>query len=73
MASSASKSPADTEALRSGLRTGALAQLLFPSDPIGQAPTILDTLASVFPPQSGGFVIGPMVSLVGAADLVRDR
>ncbi|CAN5539125.1 hypothetical protein BH09ACT7_BH09ACT7_35370 [soil metagenome] len=54
---------ADTEALRAGLRTGALAQLLFPSDPVGEAPSILDTLSAVFPPQSGGFVVGPMVKL----------
>jgi hypothetical protein len=54
---------ADTEALRARLRSGALGNLLFPADPIGSAPAILDTLAAVFPTQSGGFVIGPMLKL----------
>lgn len=53
----------DTEVLRSQLRTGVLERLLFPPDPIAAAPAILQTLASVFPPSPGGFVIGPMLSL----------
>ncbi|WP_433684664.1 DUF6603 domain-containing protein [Nocardia sp. CA-119907] len=54
---------ADTDALLAGLRTGILSRLLFPADPIGSAPAILDSLAAVFPPRHGGFVIGPMVKL----------
>ena len=54
---------ADTEALRARLKTGALGDLLFPPDPIGAAPGILDTLAAVFPVYPGGFVVGPMLKL----------
>jgi hypothetical protein len=37
--------------------------ILFPADPVGSAPTILQTLATIFPADPGGFVIGPMVEL----------
>jgi hypothetical protein len=53
----------DSDALRKGIREGAVAMLLFPEDPVASAPKILDRLAEVFPPQSGGFVVGPMVEL----------
>jgi hypothetical protein len=53
----------DSDALRKGIHEGAVAMLLFPEDPVASAPKILDRLAEVFPPQSGGFVIGPMVEL----------
>ena len=53
----------DTDVLRGQLRSGVLERLLFPPDPIAAAPTILSTLASVFPPSPGGFVVGPLLSL----------
>ena len=53
----------DSDALRAGIREGAVAMLLFPEDPVASAPKILDRLALVFPPQPGAFVIGPMVEL----------
>ena len=53
----------DTDVLRSQLRSGMLERLLFPPDPVAAAPAILQTLASVFPPSRGGFVVGPMLSL----------
>jgi hypothetical protein len=53
----------DSDALRKGIREGAVAMLLFPEDPVASAPKILDRLAQVFPPQAGGFVVGPMVEL----------
>ena len=53
----------DSDALRKGIREGAVAMLLFPEDPVASAPKILDRLAQVFPPQPGGFVIGPMLEL----------
>jgi hypothetical protein len=62
----------DTDALRSQLRSGALQRLMFPPDPIAAAPAILQTVATVFPPRPGGFVIGPMLSLGwGRPTLVR--
>jgi hypothetical protein len=53
----------DTDVLRDRLRSGVLERLLFPPDKIGAAPAILQTLADVFPPSSGGFVVGPMLAL----------
>jgi len=43
----------DVDALRAGIREGAVAMLLFPEDPVASAPKILDRLALVFPPQPG--------------------
>jgi hypothetical protein len=58
--------------LRAQLRSGALERLMFPPDPIAAAPAILQTVASVFPPRPGGFVVGPMLSLGwGRPTLVR--
>jgi hypothetical protein len=62
----------DPDALRNQLRSGALERLMFPPDPIAAAPAILQTVASVFPPRPGGFVVGPMLSLGwGRPTLVR--
>jgi hypothetical protein len=53
----------DAEALRKGLKTGIVGNLLFPDDPVTAAPRILDQLGEVFPPQPGAFVVGPMAQL----------
>jgi hypothetical protein len=53
----------DSDALRAGIDQGAVSMLLFPEDPVATAPQILQRLEAVFPPQSGGFVVGPMVEL----------
>ncbi len=53
----------DSDALAKGLKDGVVGQLLFPENPIDAAPQILDRLAQVFPPRSGGFVIGPIAEL----------
>jgi Family of unknown function (DUF6603) len=53
----------DSDALRKGIREGAVAMLLFPEDPVASAPNILKRLEQVFPEQQGGFVVGPMVEL----------
>lgn len=47
------------EVLRAGLRTNALSNLLFPVDPIANAPRIISDLAQVFPVAEGRFVFGP--------------
>jgi len=52
-----------TEALRSGLRTHSLDHILFPKDPVKNAPAIISDLRSVFPPAEGFYVFGPMVEL----------
>lgn len=53
----------NTEVLRDGLKSDIVGQLLFPSDPVAAAPTILDQLGKVFPFRSGGFVIGPIAEI----------
>lgn len=52
-----------TETLRQGLKTGTLDSLLFPRDPVRNAPQLVSDLRSVFPPASGRHVVGPMVQL----------
>jgi hypothetical protein len=49
--------------LRDGLRNRALDSILFPEDPIANAPKIISDLRAVFPPEEDRFVIGPMVKL----------
>ncbi|HET7543092.1 MAG TPA: DUF6603 domain-containing protein [Polyangiaceae bacterium] len=53
----------DTEALSAAVRTGSIENLLFPSDPVQDAPTILNDLATVFPAAKGHFILGPMAKL----------
>ncbi|PPK73925.1 hypothetical protein B0F87_11336 [Methylobacter tundripaludum] len=53
----------DLDALSKGLKDGAVGQLLFPENPVDAAPQILDRLANIFPPRSGGFVVGPIAEL----------
>lgn len=53
----------DSAALRDGLKSGIVGQLLFPEDPVAAAPQILNQLSAVFPQRAGGFVIGPIAEL----------
>src|SRR5436190_1724962 len=51
------------EALQSGLRQGVLDDILFPEDPVADAPRIINRLRVVFPPTPRALTIGPMVEL----------
>lgn len=51
------------EALRSGVRTGALGTILFPHAPVANANQIIRTLTTVFPPAAGRHVFGPMLKI----------
>ncbi|MEQ8833509.1 MAG: hypothetical protein RIB67_03585 [Miltoncostaeaceae bacterium] len=53
----------DLDALRDGVRSGALGSLLFPEDPVPRARQIIADVGAIFPPAEGQFVIGPMVKL----------
>lgn len=53
----------DLEALRSGMKEHILDKMLFPDNPVAEAPKLLDKVAHVFPPKDGGFVFGPIVEL----------
>jgi len=53
----------DVGKLQAGLHDGAVGRLLFPDDPVANAPAIIQTMAAVFPPRPGGWVAGPMLQL----------
>ena len=51
------------EPLASGIRTGAINSIMFPPDPVANAPRIISDLRTYFPPYEGKFLIGPMIKL----------
>jgi hypothetical protein len=65
---------ASPTALSQGISNGALDAVLFPENPVADAPRIISTLRILFPVKRGGFVIGPMVELGwGTPSLVTVR
>jgi hypothetical protein len=50
----------DTLALLAGVRSGAVDSILFPSDPVRDAPVILSNLGTIFPAAPGRHVFAPM-------------
>jgi hypothetical protein len=53
----------ETEALRTGVRTGAIESILFPPDVVGNISKIISDLKTFFPLAQEHFVIGPMGKL----------
>lgn len=54
----------ELEVLAQGIRTGILNNIMFPQgDIIANAPRIISDLRSIFPPEEGKFLVGPMVKL----------
>jgi hypothetical protein len=53
----------DVDALGAAVSSGDLGRLLFPRDPVAQAPQLLDALARCFPREEGGVVVGPLLKL----------
>ena len=53
----------DLEALKKGMKERILDKMLFPDNPVAEAPKLLSTVANIFPPRAGGFVVGPIVEL----------
>lgn len=51
------------QALTDGVRTGSIQSIMFPQDVIANAPQIISDLRTIFPPQQGTFLIGPMAKL----------
>ena len=51
------------EPIASGIRTGAINSIMFPPDPVANAPRIISDLRTYFPPYEGKFLIGPMVKI----------
>ena len=53
----------DIDALTAGMRTGALDDILFPEDPVADAPRIINRYRTLFPVEQNNFLIGPMLEL----------
>ncbi len=53
----------DHEALRQGLKNDTLGTLLFPRDPVANAPAIIRALSTVFPAHSGSYLLGILVKI----------
>jgi hypothetical protein len=54
---------ADTDALSAGMRTGALDDVLFPDNPVGDAPRIINRYRALFPYEENTLILGPMLQL----------
>ena len=54
---------ASPPALSQALSAGSLDAVLFPDNPVANAPQIFNTLRTLFPFKAGGFIIGPMLEL----------
>jgi hypothetical protein len=53
----------NAEALRLGVYSGSLDHILFPRDPIQNAPQLISDLSLIFPPAEGQYTFGPMAKL----------
>ncbi|HEX9893179.1 MAG TPA: DUF6603 domain-containing protein [Gemmatimonadales bacterium] len=53
----------NAEALRLGVYAGSLDSIMFPRDPVRNAPQIISDLSRIFPPEEGQFVFGPMAKI----------
>jgi len=53
----------DLEVLRQGLQNDTLATLLFPRDPVGNAPALIHALASAFPARRGSYLLGLLAKI----------
>jgi hypothetical protein len=53
----------DEDVLREGIKNQTLNNILFPKDPIRNAPQIISTLNSVFPTKNGSYLFGPVVQI----------
>jgi hypothetical protein len=51
------------DVLREGIRDRSLDAVLFPRDPVAEAPRIISTLSRAFPPAARRYVFGPMARL----------
>lgn len=52
---------ADLDALQAGVRSGALDDILFPSDPVADAPRIIARYRQLFPIEQDSLLFGPML------------
>lgn len=53
----------NTDFLQDGLRKGTLDSIMFPEDPIVNAPRIISDMRNAFPPTEGRYVFGPLMKI----------
>ncbi len=53
----------DEDVLRAGLKNDTLGQLLFPRNPVANAPAIIAALAAAFPARPGSYLLGLLVRI----------
>ncbi len=53
----------DDDALRERLLTGAMDSIMFPEDPVANAPKIISDISAVFPSVQGQFIFGAMMKI----------
>ena len=53
----------NTDALHAGFRAHTLNSILFPADPIANAPQIISSIENFFPPAEGRYLFGPMLEI----------
>ncbi len=53
----------DHEVLRAGLKTDMLRTLLFPRDPVANAPALIQALSAAFPAKPGSYLLGLMARI----------
>ncbi len=53
----------DQDVLREGLKNDTLGKLLFPRDPVANAPAIIRALATAFPARSGSYLVGILAKI----------
>jgi hypothetical protein len=53
----------NVDALRDGVRTRTLDSILFPVDPVRNAPQVIANVRSVFPPAEARYTLGPMIRI----------
>jgi hypothetical protein len=54
----------DQEVLKAGLKTDTLSTLLFPRDPVANAPALIQALARAFPAQRGSMLLGLLARIM---------
>jgi hypothetical protein len=54
---------ADTPALTAGMKTGALDDIMFPDNPVADAPRIISRYRTLFPIEGNTLILGPMLEL----------
>ncbi len=53
----------NTDALHAGFRAHTLNSVLFPPDPVANAPQIISNIENFFPPAEGRYLFGPMLEI----------